>query len=184
MHSVVLSHCVWVGGDTEGIEIELSALVRSENAHIALLTPVFPPRIFDEPKLLAVSLLIPTDDLNNLLAIEAESILSSMIDTLLVSQEISVHDHLSDYWSILQNLLLNANVILGEAVINDFVEDAITSALIRFKVILDIALALSGSVRVASLRDKTLALAPVESASGIASLTSVVTLVTADDFLS
>jgi hypothetical protein len=73
---------------------------------------------------------------------------------------------------------------LSEAIIDDFVEIAIASALIRFKVILDVALTLGSRVRVAGFRYKTLALAPVESTGDIASLTSVVALITADDLLS
>jgi len=57
------------------------------------------------------------------------------------------------------------------------------SALVRFEVIVNVASAFSTSEGIASLRNKALALAPIESTSDISTLTSVVALIAADDLL-
>ena len=130
MHGVVFGHRVWICGGADAEEVELRALVRCEDACVSVLAPVFAPRVLNDPELLPVALLVPADDLHDVLTVEAEGVLCAVVDALLVSQEVGVHDHLSDHGAILQELFLNAGVILGEAVVNNLVENTVLSALI------------------------------------------------------
>lgn len=139
LHGVVLSHSVWVGSNTNGKEVELGALVGSENADIAILTPVTTPRVLNEPELPAVGLALPTEDFDDMLAVEFEGIVSTVVNTILVGEEVSKDDHLCDDRTILHDLLLDAYVVLGETVVDNFVELRISSALICLEVLINIA---------------------------------------------
>ena len=130
LHGVVLGHCVWVGGDTDGEEVELGALIGGENADIAILTPVGTPCVFYEPPLLTISLAFPANDLDNLLTIELERVISAVVNAILVGKEISENNHLSNDGTILQNLLLDTKIILSQAEVDNLVELRVPSALI------------------------------------------------------
>ena len=106
-----------------------------------------------------------------------------MVDTFLVGKEIGEDSHLSDDWTILKNLTFDSDVLLCEAVINDFVELVVQSALIAAQVFLSIAFALSCIVWVADLRNEALAFAPAQGTGDIATFATVVALVAVDDLL-
>lgn len=183
LHGVILGHCVRISSCANTEEIKLSALIRGQDASITILSPVFSPRIFNDPEFLTISLLVPANNLDDMLSIKAESIFGAVIDSLLVGQEVSVDDHLSDNGTIFQEFLLDSSVVLRKAVVNNLVENTVLSALVRFEVIVNVASSFSTSEGIASLRNKALALAPIESTSDISTLTSVVALITADDLL-
>jgi len=116
-HLVILGHSVGVGSNTESIEIELCALVGGENSNHSILSPIFTPGILDEPKLLPIVLLVPSNNLYYMLSIELEGVLGAMVDTVLVCQEVSENSHLCNDWAVLQNLLFNTNIFLGKTVV-------------------------------------------------------------------
>ena len=113
LHGVVFGHCVWVGSDTDSEEVKLSALVGGEDAYVAILTPVRTPGVLYEPPFLTVCLAFPAKNLDNLLTIELERVICAVVNAILVGKEVSENNHLSNDWTILQNLLLYANIILS-----------------------------------------------------------------------
>jgi hypothetical protein len=81
---------------------------------------------------------------------------------------------LRDDGSVFQNFLLDKfGITAGQAVINDFINSIVLSALVFLKVVLG-ALALGGRVRHALLRHESLSLAPVQNSVHIPALTIVV----------
>jgi hypothetical protein len=113
LHGVVLGHCVWVGSDTDSEEVELGTLVGGEDADIAILTPVGTPGVFYEPPLLTISLALPANNLDNLLTIELERVISAVVYAILVGKDVSEYNHLSDDGAILQNLFFDTKIILS-----------------------------------------------------------------------
>jgi|LauGreDrversion4_2_1035121.scaffolds.fasta_scaffold337835_3 hypothetical protein len=118
-----------------------------------------------------------------MLTIKLEGIISSVIYSVLVCQEICEYHHLSNDGAVFHDLLLDPNIILCEAVVDNFVELLILSAFIVLEVIIDIACALCGIVRKALIEDVALALAPVEGACDVAAIAVIVGTVACDNFL-
>jgi hypothetical protein len=107
-----------------------------------------------------------------------------MVDTFFVCKEVCVDGHLSDHWAVLDDFLLDAKVILSEAVINNLVDHVVEAALVGLKVVLSNALSLCPIVRVTYLGDESLTLAPIKSTCHVAALTSIVALITTENLLS
>lgn len=83
---------------------------------------------------------------------------------------------------MLKDFLLDSDVVLSEAVINNSVEVVVNSALIALKMIF-FALADCSIVRIASFRDEALSLAPVVHSSNIATVALIVRFIAVDKFL-
>ena len=118
-----------------------------------------------------------------MLAVEAESVLSTVIDALLVGKEVSVNNHLGNDWAVLKDLLLDTSVILSKAVIDHLIENTVGSALVALEMFFNIASSLGSSEGVAVLRNETLALAPAEGTGDVTTFATVVTLVATYDLL-
>jgi hypothetical protein len=161
LHSIVLCHSVRINSDAYSIEVEICALVRLKNLGVTIFTPIRSPGVLNDPKIVTISLFIPTNNLDNMLTIEFERVICSMVDAFFVGQEISEDSHLSDYWSILEDFFLDSNLICGQAIINDSVESIVDSAFISLQMIL-FTLSFNTSVGVARLRDESLSLSPIE----------------------
>lgn len=95
-----------------------------------------------------------------MLSIELESILGAVVHAFLVGEEVGVNSHLCDDWAVLEELLLDAQVILSEAVVNDLVDHVVSAALVHLEMLVQVALGLVGLVGVAGLGNEALALAP------------------------
>jgi hypothetical protein len=96
-----------------------------------------------------------------------------VVNSILISKEICEDSHLSNNWPILENFLFNSYFILSKAVIYNFVNLIVNSALIGFQMIF-ITFSLGSSVWVASFRDETLSLSPIVSSGNITSVTVIV----------
>lgn len=101
LSSIVLSHSVWIDGDTKTVEIKSSALIGCQNLNIPIFTPVRSPWVLHNPEIVTISLSVPTNNLDYVLSVKFESILSSVVNTILISQEICVNNHLCYNWTIL-----------------------------------------------------------------------------------
>ena len=75
VHCVVLSHGVRIYSDTKSEEVQLRALITGEYSYESVLTPVLAPGVLDEPELVTIGLLVPPNDLNDVVAIESEGVL-------------------------------------------------------------------------------------------------------------
>jgi hypothetical protein len=83
----------------------------SEDLGISIFTPVGSPNILNNPVLSSVDVLFPSDDFDNVLSIELESIFSSVVESFLVSEEVSEDGHLCNDWTVLEDFLLNVLLV-------------------------------------------------------------------------
>jgi hypothetical protein len=116
-HLVILGHSVGVGSNTESIEIELCAFVGGENFNHSVLSPILTPGILDEPKLLTIVLLVPSNNFYYMLSIVLFGVIGAMVDTVLVCQEVCENSHLCNNRAVFENLLFNTNIFLGKTVV-------------------------------------------------------------------
>ena len=132
--------------------------------------------------LIPISVLLPSNDLDDMLTIELKGVFSPVVDALLVGQEVGEDHHLGNDRPVLQDLLLNANLILSNAVVHQLVESIVEAALIGIQVLfgtlLNVAL-----VRIALLGDKSSSLSPIESSVDVASFAAVASLIAVQQFL-
>lgn len=115
--------------------------------------------------------------------VELECVFCAVVDALLVGEEVCEYGHLGDDWAVLEDLLLQAEVlVLGETVVNHLVDHIVQTTLIRLQVLFRHTLLLSAVERQVTLCwDETFAFAPVQCAGDITTLASVVALVAVDD---
>ena len=183
LHRVVLAHSHRVGGNSNSVVVQPSALVLRHDLRISVFSPIGTPHVLDDPVLLTLRVLLPSDNLHDVLSVEFEGILSSVVETLLVSQEVSEDHHLGHSGTVLDYFTLNAQLILGDAVVNDLVECIVLSALVHLQVVVS-ALSSLGLILIASLRNESLPLSPVECSVDIATSAAIAGLVTVNEFLS
>lgn len=182
LHSVVLGHSVWIYSNTNSIEVHLCALVRSENFKVSIFTPITTPWVLNNPEI-GFTLSVPTNNLNYMLTIEFEWVISSVVKTVSVSQEISVDCHLSNNWSILKDFLFDSLIVSSKAIINNSVELIVNSAFISFEMFF-ITFSLRCIVWIALFWNETLSFTEIQYSVYISSFTVVVALIAANNFLS
>jgi len=95
-----------------------------------------------------------------------------MIRSLLIGQEVSIWLHLSDDWTILEELTLDVLLLDSNTVIVDLVDSVIKSALVSLEVI-DVTLLLVSRVFMALGGDITLLLSPLKDLVDVSAFTAL-----------
>ena len=117
-----------------------------------------------------------------MLPVELERVLSSVVDTILVGEEVGEHSHLGDDRPVLKDFLFDAYIFLRQAIVNDFVHDVVGSALIGLQVFL-FAFAFRAVVSQTLLQNEALPLAPVQHSVHVPTVAVVVRVVARDKLL-
>lgn len=90
---VVVSHGKRICSESDGVEIEHRLSLH--NLSITALTPVFAPSVFDNPSDCSVLTGFPSNNFNDVVSLELESIGSLVVCTIRVCQKVSVRSHLT-----------------------------------------------------------------------------------------